>query len=463
MMRIRHISAAVLGLAGATFAALLHAQAAPTPALAQAPTLTLAQASALTLAQALRAARNNVDVALARSAAVAAQADVLAADHAPAPTLSAKLSSIDLQNGIGAGNLLGDKRIDKGIGVDWTYERGNKRALRTQAAQRGASAAEADLEDTQMQQMLAAAGAFFDLSAAQERIAQVEANAAGTAQIASTAARRVTAGDLARQDALRLEIEAERAKGDVLTVKLERQRAALALASLLGAGAGPAQALQTQADWPPLAPTGPTPAATAYPSGGDAPISSGLTDGSLQAWVEARPDVRAAGERVEAARAAQAGASALKKADITWGVSFDHFPGTSTRLLELRLQMPLQFGYQFQGETGRAQALLTAAQDMLDKARRVATLDLQGLMAQLQSGALRSRSYQQDILPRAAQVAAQAEFAYTKGALNLADLLDARRTLRTTGLEALAARTDHAKAATAWRLRTQPMAALLAE
>ena len=454
-MRIRHISAAVLGLAGGAFAALLHAQVAPA--------LTLAQASPLTLAQALRAARNNVDVALARSAAVAAQADVLAADHAPHPTLSAKLSSIDLQNGIGAGNLLGDKRIDKGIGVDWTYERGNKRALRTQAAQRSASAAEADLEDTQMQQLLAASGAFFDLSAAQERITQVAAIAAGTAQIATTAARRVSAGDLARQDALRLEIEAERAKGDVLTATLERQRAALALASLLGAGSGPAQSLQTQADWPALGAAGQTPAAPSDQTGGNAPMAPDLNDSNLQAWVEARPDVRAAAERVEAARAAQASASALKKADITWGVSLDHFPGTSTRQLELRLQMPLQFGYQFQGETGRAQALLTAAQDALDKARRVATLDLQGLMAQLQSGALRSRSYERDILPRAAQVAAQAEFAYAKGALNLADLLDARRTLRTTGLEALAARTDHAKAATAWRLRTQPMAALLAE
>lgn len=470
MMRIRHISAAALGLAGVAFAALLHAQAAPPLALAQASGLTPTQASALTLAQALRAARNNVDVALARSAAVAAQVDVLAADHAPFPTLSAKLSSIDLQNGIGEGSLLGDKRIDKGIGVDWTYERGNKRALRTQAAQRGASAAQADLEDTQVQQLLAASGAFFDLSAAQERITQVEAIAAGTAQIASTAARRVSAGDLARQDLLRLEIEAERAKGDVLAAKLERQRAALALAAVLGAGAPsnlagnasiagtdkaapPTQAwqtVQTHADWPAL----PNP---------EALTSLTTNDGSLAAWVDARPDVRAATERVEAARAAQAGASALKKADITWGVSFDHFPGTSTRLLELRLQMPLQFGYQFQGETGRAQALLTAAQDALDKARRAANLDLQGLMAQLQSGALRSRSYEQDILPRAAQVAAQAEFAYTKGALNLADLLDARRTLRTTGLEALAARTDHAKAATAWRLRTQPMAALLAE
>ena len=464
MMRIRHISAAALGLAGVAFAALLHAQAAPPLTLAQASGPAPTPASPLTLAQALRAARNNVDVALARSAAVAAQADVLAADHAPFPTLSAKLSSIDLQNGIGGGSLLGDKRIDKGIGVDWTYERGNKRALRTQAAQRSASAAEADLEDTQMQQLLAASGAFFDLSAAQERITQVEAIAAGTAQIASTAARRVSAGDLARQDLLRLEIEAERAKGDVLAAKLERGRASLALAALLGAGAtadagtsgsavspvAPAQTLQTQADWPALASP-------------DGLTSLTPNDGSLAAWVDARPDVRAATERVEAARAAQAGASALKKADITWGVSFDHFPGTSTRQLELRLQMPLQFGYQFQGETGRAQALLTAAQDALDKARRAAALDLQGLMAQLQSGALRSRSYERDILPRAAQVAAQAEFAYTKGALNLADLLDARRTLRTTGLEALAARTDHAKAATAWRLRTQPMAALLAE
>ena len=466
-MRIRHIGAAALGFAGVAFAALVHAQAAPPLSLGQASVLTLAQTPALTLAQALRAALNNADVALARSAAAAAQADVLAADHAPFPILSVKVSSIDLQNGIGEGSLLGDKRIDKGIGVDWTYERGNKRALRTQAAQRSASAAEADLQDVQLQQLLAASNAFFDLSAAQDRVIQVEAIAAGTAQIAATAARRVSAGDLARQDALRLEIEAERAKGEVLTAKLERGRASLALASLLGAGAAadastsvaavaplaPGQIfqnLQTQADWPALA----TP---------DTLAGFAVNDSGLQAWVDARPDVRAATERVEAARAAQVGASALKKADITWGVSFDHFPGTSTRQLELRLQMPLQFGYQFQGETGRAQALLMAAQDSLDKARRAATLDLQGLVAQLQSGALRSRSYEQDILPRAAQVAAQAEFAYTRGALNLADLLDARRTLRTTGLEALAARADHAKAATAWWLRTQPLTALLAE
>lgn len=442
-MRIRQISAAALVPVSVVFAAIVHAQN-PTPAQA---TILPTQAPILTLGRALEAARNNFDVALSRSAAVAAQADVLAADHAPFPTLSAKLSSIDLQNGIGGGGILGDKRIDKGIGIDWTWERGNKRGLRTQAAQRSASAAQADLEDTQILQLLAASAAFFDLTAAQERVAQVEAMAAGTAQIASMAARRVSAGDLARQDALRLEIESERAKGDVLTATLERQRAALALASLLGAEVS-AQTLQTQTSWAQL---------------GTQLINAIATDSTIQVWVEARPDLHAAIERVTAAQAALKGANALNKADITWGASLDHFPGTSNRLLELRMQIPLQFSYQYQGEIARAQAQLTAAQDALAKMRRNAMLEMQGFLAQVQTTSQRSQSYEQDILPRARQVAAQAELAYVKGALALNDLLDARRTLRATGLEALAVRADYAKAVTAWRLRTQPLAALLTE
>lgn len=442
-MRIRQIGVAALTLASGFFAAFVHAQ---NPALAQAPTL-LVQASTVTLAQALEAARHNVEVAVARSAVAAAQADVLVADHAPLPTLSAKLSSIDLQHGIGEGNFVRDKLIDKGLGIDWTWERGNKRGLRTQAAQRIASAAQADLDESQIQQLLAASAAFFDLTAAQERVTQVEAIAVGTAQIASTAARRVNAGDLARQDALRLEIESERAKSEVLAATLERQRAALALASLMGLGAS-AQTLHTQANW-------------ATPD--SASTDAAPTDAAIQIWIDARPDIRAAMERLTAAQATLDGANAQKKADITWGVSLDHFPGTSTSLLELRMQMPLQFGYQYQGETGRAQALLNAAQDSLDKTRRSAALELHGLWAQLQSAAQRSQSYEHDLLPRARQVAAQAELAYAKGALALNDLLDARRTLRATGLDALAARADHTKAATAWRLRTQPVAALLAE
>lgn len=436
-MRIRQFSAVALALLGSACSALASGQT-PSPS----PT------SPLTLSQVLAAARSNTDVALARSAADAAQADVLAADRAPAPTLSAKLSSIDLENGTGSGNLLSERRIDKGIGVDWTWERGNKRGLRTLAAQRIATAAVADLEEAQIQQLLAASSAFFDLGAAQEREILVEEMAASTAQIAKTAIRRVSAGDLAQQDALRLEIEAERAKGDMLTATLDRQRSALALASLLGWGGGSAQSVRVQAGWP-----------AAYGEQADGTPS----EAALQALVDARADIRAATDRTAAAEAALQGASAQKKADVTWGVSLDHFPGTSTALLELRLQMPLQFGYQFQGETGRASAQLAAAHSTLEKVRRAAILELEGLRAQVLSTAQRSQSYRQEVLPRARQVAAQAEVAYTKGALALNDLLDARRTLRATALESVAAEAEHAKATTAWRLRTQSASALLAE
>ncbi|MEO8248375.1 MAG: TolC family protein, partial [Burkholderiales bacterium] len=73
-----------------------------------------------------------------------------------------------------------------------------------------------------------------------------------------------------------------------------------------------------------------------------------------------------------------------------------------------------------------------------------------------QRAAARARAYENDILPRARTVAGGAEFAFSKGAIPLTDLLDARRVLRLTLLEALTARTDYAKALGAWQLRTRP-------
>ena len=402
--------------------------------IAQAPTFT---GQAMSLAQALQAARSNLDVSLARRSLAAAQGDVAAADHAPTPVLTTKASQMDLQHGIGGGNLLSQKRIDKSLGMDWTWERGNKRELRTQAAQRNAAAAQADIEDMQVLQQQATAFAYFDLLAAQERIAQISAIARSAAQLAATAARRVQAGDLSAQDAARTEIEAQRASTDLLTAGLDRQRAALALAQLTGFN-GPG-ALLAQPDWPNSLRTDADPATdTVYPS------------------VEARPDVRAAQQRVEAARAALDVAAALKKADITLGTSLDHYPGTSTRQLELRLQMPLYGlfgGYNFQGEVARAQALLDQAQDLLEKIRRAASTDLQRLQQDRQGAAARALSYESTILPRARKVADMAELAYSKGAMSLTELIDARRTLRSILIEDLAARTDHAKAAQAWQLR----------
>lgn len=391
----------------------------------------------LSLTQALSAASNNLDVSLARRVLSAAQADVTAADRSPFPSFSAKASQMDLENGIGGGNVLNDKRIDKSIGLDWTWERGNKRELRTQAARSVASAAQADVDDVRSQQLLAAQAAFFDLLAAQQRLVEVQAIEQSASQLAQTAELRVKAGDLAAQDAARTDIEAQRARGDVQSADLDRRRAALVLAQLIGLNTDPA-ALSAQADWPTAGPV------------------ASADMGALTSLIEARSDVRAAVLRVQAAQAARDAAAAQKSADITIGSSLDHYPGTSSRLLELRMQMPLQWGYHYQGEIARAEAVVDLAQDALEKTRRSALLELQRLQQELLTAAQRAQRYDTDILPQSRKVAAGADLAYSKGALSLTDLLDARRTLRATLLEALNARTDFAKARSAWLLRTQP-------
>lgn len=402
----------------------------------------VATAPVVSLAQVLEAAGNNLDVSLAGRALAAASGDVAAADHAPTPILSAKAASIDLKNGIGGGNVLSQKRIDKSIGLDWVLERGNKRALRTASAQSTANAARSDIKDIRVQQQLAAAGAYFDLLATQERIEQVSAMARSADQLASTAARRVKAGDLAAQDAARTDIEAQRAQADLLSAQLDRQRARLALGLLIGSPQ--AQALTVLPDWPVL------------------PLASQASDTEKLPPVDGRAEVKAATLRLDAARAAVELAAAQKKADVTLGTSFDHYPGTSTRLVELRLQIPLYGvlgGYNFQGEIARAQALQNQAEDALDKVRRAALADLQRLQQEKQGFAARAQRYQTVIVPLAQQVADMAELAYSKGAMSLTDLIDARRTLRTTLLEAIAARTDYAKAASAWQLRSLPQSA----
>ena len=400
--------------------------------------------NAPTLRDVLQAVNNSAEVRLARQAQVGAEADVLTADHAPLPVLSSKLSQIDLQNGLGAGDWLGRKRIDKGIGLDWTYERGDKRAHRTHAAQRTVAATVAEAQEALLQQMLTAQAAYYDWLAARERVQLVLSMEEAGREAVRAAQTRLAAGDLSQQDATRIEIDAARVAADKQSAQLDLSRAAIVLSQVLNRtdiAAMPAGLVA----WPEL----PTPAPVAA-------TAAGSGNESAAAIIEARADVRAARERIAAAKSSLDGAYALQKVDPTIGISFDHYPGTSTRLIELRVQIPLTWGYRYQGEAARAQSDLRQAELTEERVLRDARTELARLQQEAASLAQRTASFERDIVPRATQVANQAEFAYRRGALSLTDLLDARRTLRTTQLDVLAARTDLAKARTALLLRTEP-------
>jgi cobalt-zinc-cadmium efflux system outer membrane protein len=247
---------------------------------------------------------------------------------------------------------------------------------------------------------------------------------------------RLKAGDLSAQDAARTQIEAERARADEQSAALDRQQAVWALSQWTGLPV-PAGGWQAQADWPQSAP------------------DTVQADALVDALIEQRPDVIAARERVAAAQANLQSAQALRKADPTVGTTYDHFPGNgATRMLALRISVPLNGWERFEGEIGRAQALEEQSQDLLQKTLLQARADLSALVQAWQTSARRLKIFEDNILPQATRVAAQAETAYSKGGLPLTDLLDARRTLKTTQLEALAVRNEHAKALGAWQLRT---------
>ena len=429
------VAIAAAGVGAGPLSAQTIAPVSSTPSAAQAPA-SHALSAPLALAEVLEAARHNLDVRMAQQDVAATRADILAANRAPLPVLSAKAASAD-QIGLAHGALTSQRRIDKSLGLDWTWERGGKRSLRTQAAQSIAAASQSDLAEILILQQLVAKDVFFDLLAAQERLTHVLAMAQSAKQLAATAQIRVTAGDLSVQDFSRVEIEAQRAQADAQSAQLERQRAALALAQITGLQLRPepVNAWRLQPQWP---------------------STSVAVGGHAEAWLEARADVQAATQRLLATQALLDNAQAQKKLDPTVGISLDAGPNASNRLVELRVQFPLQVGYAYEGEIGRAVAQHAQAQDQLDKVRLAAQGEWMGLQQDLTNAAGRLQGYEALILPRARKVAEQAELAYTKGAIPLVDLLDARRTLRASLLEALTVQTEFAKAATAWQLRGRP-------
>lgn len=384
----------------------------------------------LDLGQALVAARSNLEVNISQRNLDAARADVVSADRSPFPVLSASTSSIDLQHGVGGGNVWRDKRIDKGVGLDYTYERGDKRALRTRTADRAAQAAEHDLAQSQREQLSRVSAAYMDWLAQLERLRHLGQLAANSRQQARVAEQRGRAGDLARQEVMRWQIEARRAEAALPAALSQAQGAALVLQQLTRL-AQPPQGWRPVQGWPVAEPELTEP--SRWPQ-------------NMPVWVAQRPDLIAAAERVESAHQAVALAQSLQKSDITWGANLDHHPGTSTRLLALRLQIPLQLNYNHQGEIARAQARLRQSMDQLEQTRELAQVELLSQLQQHQAAWARWQAHEQDIIPQARQVLTQAQMAYEKGALTLTDLLDARRTYQQTWLDGLEARRDHAVA-----------------
>jgi len=365
-------------------------------------------------------ARNNRELLAARRAVESADAQTLIAGARPNATFSVNSTSI----------ASGVQGADTVFRIDQPFERGDKRTLRLDAASGLRLAAQRDSLDVLRQQLAVARAAYFDLKQAQERAQVLDETAALFGRTLEAAQTRLKAGDLAAADVAKVEVDQGRAQNDARAARADLARAQLALAYLIGEEAA-AAGLAAADDWP-------------APQRADAAV--------LAEAVEARPDVQAAKARVEAAERLRDLARAQRTRDVTLGAQYERFPGSNpVNSVGFGVSVPLFTGYDFSGDIRKAEVDRYAALDQLDRARAIALAELRRSASDLNSAAERMERFDSTLLAAAGRSSEAVEFAFRRGASSVLEVLDARRTLRAVRLEALTARTDHAKAYAAWR------------
>ncbi|MBZ0105973.1 MAG: TolC family protein [Sulfuricella denitrificans] len=388
--------------------------------------LTFAQAETLLLAR-------NREIQAAQRAVEGLRADGISAAQRPNPTLSLSVTSINPDHS-NAGKYW-DKPLDNIIRLDQTIEGGDKRDLRMKAAESAIHAGQEDAMDMIRQQRLALASSYYGLLLAQEKedINRQSAALYGKSILASEL--RLKTGDISPTELSRLQVEALRAENDARQSLAEKEKAWQALAYLIGA----------ERQNTPMRASGPWPEAVS------------TVDHEIESLLAQRPDVRAAQARVEMANARRAQARALLKRDVSVGVQYEHYPPDARNTVGVGVSFPLMANYQYQGEIQRAESDYGAALEAQEQVRAQALTEIRTTRSDLDAAADRLQRYRSDILAKAGKSAAAAEFAYSRGAISLLDLLDARRTLKAVQLEAASASYDYARALAAWTLFTNKL------
>ncbi|MCM5571127.1 TolC family protein [Burkholderiaceae bacterium FT117] len=374
---------------------------------------------ALSLADAQAAvAAGSRSLEAARLALEAARGALDSASRKPNPTLS-------LGTGTAQQGAYSPRDLDAYARLEQLIERGNKRALRTEAASRTVQAAQLDLEDTLRQLRLALARAYYALKSAQDGVAFAERDAQSLARSLDAARRRLRAGDIARADVARIEVEAGQADNALRFALAQREAARLALARVMAREADAVRFVAAD-DWPGLDAGEPAPE-------------------RLMAAVERRPDVLAAAQRLAAAQARFDEARAQRTRDVSVGLFADRNRlGNGGTTFGVSVTVPLFVNNDLSGDIRQAEAQLDGARVALEQARADALLELRAARVRAAASADRLARIERQIMPSAEEAARATEFAYERGALPLTDLLDARRRLQASARDLAEARVDHA-------------------
>lgn len=391
-------------------------------------------AQALSLVEAEQALHDrNPELEAARIELRGAQGDLLAASRRPPAELALGSSKFSPKEGVGSGRWQ-HKRLHSTLGLSWMWERGGKRRLRTGSAQAVTDAASMDLLDGQRQQQVALHEAYFGVKAAQQRLQIMQDTRALSARGLSAAELQVKTGAIAPIERSRLTVEDIKVEAELHDAVQGLLEARSELALLIGYD-GSLEQLSADDPWPVVAVT-----------------EQPLPGGDL---LEQRADLQAARSRVEAAEAARALARSQRRRDVHFGVEVEREPTDIGGVTwGMSISVPLNGSNHYRGELQRAEADYDAAVLERKQLHAEASLQLLQVRQQLSAANQRLQQYEQQLLPSARQALDGMELAYRRGAANLTDLLDARRSWREADSDLIDARLLHAVTVARWKALT---------
>ena len=302
------------------------------------------------------------------------------------------------------------------ISGTYLHERGHKRELRRESAQKATGIAVSNLADQERNLLFNLRNAFVQTLQQKAILTVTRETLASYDRSLNISRDRFKAGDIAQMDLDRLELQRVQFESDVQTAEVNLRTAKINLLTVLN-DRTPVEQFDV---------TGPFDFAEHIPA----------LDEFRQIALDTRPDLKAAIQSIDKAETDHRLALANGSADPTFGVDFARNPPIPV-YMGVSVTVPLRIFDRNQGEKLRTQLDVSRNQRLRDATRAQVFSDVDSAHATLNSNLTLLRPYKTKYLQQAGRVRDTVSFAYQHGGASLLDFLNAENEYRTIQLNYL--------------------------
>jgi outer membrane protein, heavy metal efflux system len=300
--------------------------------------------------------------------------------------------------------------------ISYLHERGHKRELRRESAQKETEITVSQYADQERNLLFTLRNAFVQALQQKAILDLTRENLAYYNRLLAVSNDRLKAGDIAKVDYQRLELQRVQYETDVQTAIVNLRTAKIQLLMLLN-DRTPVQEFDV---------TGPFDFANEI-----RPLED-----LRRLAMENRPDLKAAVQAVDKARTDYRLAVANGSTDPTFGADFARNPPIPV-YFGVSVSIPLRIFDRNQGEKLRTKEDITRNERLQDAATAQVFSDVDSAFATMESNLTLLRPYKDTYLKEAVEVRDTVSFAYTRGGASLLDFLQAQQDYRSTELNYL--------------------------